>query len=169
MLLKRNFFARDAREVAKGLLGKKMVRKLNGAHMELTISEVECYFDETDEASHARFGIDSKARPMFGPPGIFYIYQIYGMHFMLNVVTGKEGSAQAVLVRSTVEISGPGRVCKYLGIDKTFNECSVENDELFFAGTKTKILKYETAPRIGINCADTWKEKKLRYVLLNTV
>jgi len=121
-------------------------RALLGAHLVhdgvvLRITEVEAYGGPEDSASHARHGRTARNARMWGPPGRAYLYFCYGMHWMLNVVTGPEGKASAVLIRSAevlggIEIvlarrkaakatpqlcAGPGKVAQSLGLDKTFD------------------------------------------------
>ena len=122
---------------ARSLLGQLLVR----GDVTLRITEVEAYGGPADSASHARHGRTARNAPMWGPPGRAYLYFCYGMHWMLNVVTGPEGEASAVLIRG-VEVlagldtvlglrratqatptlcAGPGKVAQALGLDRTFD------------------------------------------------
>lgn len=122
---------------ARTLLGRLLVRE----GVTLRITEVEAYGGPEDSASHARHGRTARNAPMWGPPGRAYLYFCYGMHWMLNVVTGPEGEAAAVLVRSAEVLegieavlarrkaaratpqlcAGPGKVAQALGLDKAFD------------------------------------------------
>jgi DNA-3-methyladenine glycosylase len=84
-----------------------------------TITETEAYVGPDDLASHAAKGRTKRNEPMFGPPGIFYVYFVYGMHWMLNVVTGPVGYPAAVLIGGVKVIIGPGRLRKALRIMAT--------------------------------------------------
>ena len=100
--LPRSFFARDVLEVAPDLLGRHLVR----GDVVLRITEVEAYRWPGDTACHARSGRTDRNAPLWGPPGRAYVYLCYGLHNMLNVVTGADGDAQAVLVRACEPIAG---------------------------------------------------------------
>ena len=122
---------------ARSLLGQLLVR----GDVTLRITEVEAYGGPADSASHARHGRTARNAPMWGPPGRAYLYFCYGMHWMLNVVTGPEGEALAVLIRSAEVLTGldtvlrrrkatqatptlcagPGKVAQALGLDRTFD------------------------------------------------
>ena len=122
---------------ARSLLGQLLVR----GDVTLRITEVEAYGGPADSASHARHGRTTRNAPMWGPPGRAYLYFCYGMHWMLNVVTGPEGEALAVLIRSAEVLTGldtvlrrrkatqatptlcagPGKVAQALGLDRTFD------------------------------------------------
>ncbi|HIE38836.1 MAG TPA: DNA-3-methyladenine glycosylase [Anaerolineales bacterium] len=136
--LEREFFARDTLEVARDLLGRVLVRLLDGERLSGRIVEVEAYIGEEDLASHARVGRTERNAAMYGPPGHAYVYLIYGMYHCLNLVTGPEGFPAAVLVRALEPLeglermrdlrsgrpqltNGPGRLCQALAIDRRFD------------------------------------------------
>src|SRR3954454_2197471 len=98
--LPRSFYARPAEELAPDLLGKILVRRYRGKLLRARIVETEAYVGEHDLACHASKGRTNRTEVMFGPPGHAYVYLIYGMYDMLNIVTGKPGVAQAVLIRA---------------------------------------------------------------------
>jgi DNA-3-methyladenine glycosylase len=91
---------------ARGLIGARLVRVDAAGERVARITEVEAYGGPDDRASHARFGATARTRSMFGPPGIAYVYRVYGMHACLNVVTGPEGAASAVLFRAAEPLTG---------------------------------------------------------------
>lgn len=145
------FAERDATEVAPLLLNKVAV--VNG-HL-CRVTEVEAYLQD-DPASHSFRGRTLRNAAMFGPPGHWYVYLIYGVYHCLNLVTGQEGDGQAVLIRSVVvegidphRTSGPGRLCRELGVDRTLNRTVAE---LFDDGTPPPTVPSVTA-RIGISKA----------------
>jgi DNA-3-methyladenine glycosylase len=136
--LPRSFHARPATVVARALLGTSLICVGKDGPLVGTIVETEAYLGPHDRASHARSGPTERNRVMFGPPGHAYVYRIYGMHWCLNVVTGPDGDAQAVLIRAVMPalglavirrrrgrpadpvarlLAGPGRVCQGFGID----------------------------------------------------
>ena len=117
-ILEAEFFRRRAPVVAKELLGKFLVRKIGRHEQALMITEVEAYAGKDDMSSHAANGITERNKVMFGPPGRWYVYFIYGMYHCLNIVTEKDGQAGAVLIRGLEGISGPGKLCRDLKIDK---------------------------------------------------
>ena len=106
---------------------------------------------------------------MFGPAGRFYVYRIYGLHWMLNVVTGAENDAAAVLIRGVDGLNGPGRVAAALGVDASFygKEARRETCLWFESGTKPRHeMRILATPRIGVAYAGPiWAAKKLRFVL----
>ncbi len=168
-----NISSLDSHSVAKDLLGSKICRVIQGEAVCLTITEVEVCDGFEDKASHASKGETSRTKIMFGPAGHWYVYLCYGMHNMLNLVTREQGYPAALLIRGGVTsegvvISGPGRVTKYLNVDRTFYGMhSRKGSELYIEWNKKKNKGIITAtPRIGINYAgEEWKNKKWRYVL----
>src|SRR6056297_4118175 len=115
------FFQRDVLEVAPDLLGKMLVRRFDEHRMEkYLITEVEAYRGGADRACHANKGKTPRTEVMFREGGLVYVYLIYGIYWMLNIVTGEENDSSAVLIRGLEDISGPGRVGKALHLDKSF-------------------------------------------------
>ena len=113
---------KPAPEAAEELVGKLLVRRFDdGRELAARITETEAYFRETDTACHARFGRTKRSEILYRPAGTIYVYLCYGIHWMLNLVTGPEDDPQAVLIRGVEGASGPGRVTKYLGIDGSLN------------------------------------------------
>jgi DNA-3-methyladenine glycosylase len=110
-LLPQAFYARDALQVARELLGKELRR----GRVRLRITEVEAYRWPGDSASHCRMGRTARNAPMWGPAGHVYVYLCYGMHHMLNLVTGAEGEGAAVLIRSCELLAGEALVAERRG------------------------------------------------------
>lgn len=168
MKLGRNFYQRDVLEVAPFLLGKFLVRKFEDGKVEKRkIIEVEAYGGEEDLASHARFGKTGRNKIMWEKGGFVYVYFVYGMYWMFNITTGKNGQAQAVLVRSVEGIKGPGRVGRWLSLDKSFyGEDLTKSDRIWLEdGNFEKPLKIKRTPRIGVSYAGEWAKKKWRFIL----
>ena len=106
-IINKNFFDRDVLEVAPELIGKLLVREIGGEKIVLRISEVEVYKGEEDTACHAHKGRTKRTEVMYGEAGRYYIYLCYGIHYLLNIVTGKIDEPQAILIRATLEADGP--------------------------------------------------------------
>ena len=163
--LPNSFFQRDVLEVAPELLGKIIVRKFDdGRFVKFHINEVEAYSGNGDLACHASKGKTPRTEVMFREGGVVYVYLIYGMYWMLNIVTGKENDASAVLIRGVENISGPGRVGKALELDKSFNGENLFTSERIWIENAEIIEYYITSPRIGIIYAgEPWISKHWRF------
>jgi DNA-3-methyladenine glycosylase len=181
-ILKKSFYHRDTVTVAKNLLGKKLVRKIDNIYMSGIIVETEAYIGEYDSACHAYKGRTKRTEIMFKDGGLTYIYLIYGMYNMLNIVTEKKDFPAAVLIRALEPLSGidlnkkkhpsngPGKLCRTLAIDRTLNGIKIyNNDNLWIENFKTidekNICEGE---RIGISYAlPKDKERKWRFWIKN--
>ena len=166
--LPRSFYKRDVLEVAPELIGKVIERTWpSGEARKYIITETEAYRGAEDEACHATKGITPRTRVMFREGGILYMYLIYGMHWMLNVVTSTEGDPQAVLIRGLKEVYGPGRLTKKLDLDGSFNEEDLflsERISLYDVGI---LPEFTTHPRIGIDYAgEKWRMMPWRYLAI---
>jgi DNA-3-methyladenine glycosylase len=168
-----DFFARDTLEVAADLLGKLLVREVGGRVRWGRLVEVEAYCGPEDQAAHSRFGLTPRTRVMYGPPGHAYVYFIYGMHHCLNLVTRPEGIPQAVLVRAlepgpgVTRCSGPGLVCRSLGIDRTLNGIPLRPPDLYVLddGVRPAPESVLRGPRVGVAYAGEWAERPWRFCL----
>ncbi len=168
-MLSPEFFARPTRRVARELLGKYLVRRTDGVTVAYMITEVEAYDGPHDKASHASKGRTARTAVMFGPAGHWYVYLCYGMHWMLNIVTGQEDYPAAVLIRGVEGYVGPGRVTKALGVDRTQNTLSATRASGLWIedrGVQVPRRRIATAPRIGVAYAKEWADKPWRYTLL---
>jgi DNA-3-methyladenine glycosylase len=163
--LNRDFYSRDVLIVAPDLLCKKLVISHAGIPESYNIVEVEAYRGEEDQASHARFGKTARNSIMYGEGGFLYIYLIYGMHWMLNIVTGPAGSPQAILVRGLKNVSGPGVLTRKLEIDKSFHgEDLVNSGRIWIEDSDEKPLILQK-PRIGIHYAgEPWVSHAWRFI-----
>lgn len=187
-ILNQNFFDRYVVEVAHDLLGKRLVRQVEGITISGLISETEAYDGTKDLACHARAGKTKRTAVMFGPPGYAYIYFTYGMHWCFNVVTGGEGYPAAVLVRSILPdnglefiarqrlgikqqswVDGPAKLTKALKIDKILNGANLtEPDSGLWIenGKKPDESFIGQGPRIGIDhTPEPWRSKPWRFWL----
>lgn len=172
--LTRSFFARSTLLVARELLGARLVCRVGEEYLVGRVVDVEAYIGESDSACHASRGRTPRNAVMYGPPGHAYVYFTYGMHWMLNVVTERQGVPAAVLIRAIEPLegldtlrrrrggrgdreltSGPARLCQALGIDRELNgEDMVRGSRLYFeASPGREELPVATTPRIGIDYA----------------
>lgn len=167
-VLDAQFFNRPTLKVARDLPGKYLCRRINGKILSLPIIEIEAYDGFDDKASHAHRGLTPRNAVMFGPAGYWYVYLCYGMHWMLNIVTGPRKYPAAVLVRGAGEYSGPGRLTKALQINKTFNGKQVTRTNglwLEDRGVTVPANEVKRSPRVGIGYAGpVWTKKLYRFV-----
>ena len=161
------FFERKTLKVAEDLVGKVLVRKIGQKIIRERITEVEAYIGPQDLACHASRGRTPRTEVMHEEAGTIYIYLIYGMYYMLNIVTEDVDFPSAVLIRGTENMNGPGRVTKKLKITKTLNGKKLGIRSGLWIEEGPKILKkdIEKTPRIGIDYSGEWKDKLFRFVL----
>ncbi|MDE7363980.1 MAG: DNA-3-methyladenine glycosylase [Ruminococcus sp.] len=169
-ILDDDFFHRDALEVAPELIGKILVRTLaDGTVLRERITEVEVYRGEEDKACHASKGRTKRTELLYGESGVIYVYLCYGIHWLMNVITGEKEQPQGILIRCGENHSGPAKLTKFLRIDGSFNgEKIVGNDRIHIEddGCRPKI---KTDSRVGIDYAgEYWKNIKWRYIAENT-
>ncbi len=183
--LPRQFYNRPALLVARELIGKKIVRIYNGTVLSGMICETEAYVGPEDTACHASKGKTQRNEVMFGPPGHAYVYFVYGMHHMLNFVTGQRGYPAAVLIRGLIPLTGietmielrgrekniadgPGKLCRALAVDRGLNGIDLtDNNALRVAEYKTfDDGSIAAVPRIGINYAEPMdRDAPYRFLL----
>lgn len=192
--LEQIFYARPARQVAVDLLGKRLVRLVNGRILSGTIVETEAYCDaaEPDLACHG--DRSNKGRPtprtavMFGPAGFAYVYFTYGVHWMFNIVTGQAGQANAVLIRALEPVdgigemvqnrngrarhqltNGPAKLAQALAIDKSLNGANLCAPDGVIWLENAPAMPAEaiaTGPRIGLGqTPEPWLSMPWRYWL----
>ena len=163
MRLGDEFYSRDVLDVAPSLLGMVMCRRDEaGTVTRGRISEVEAYRGEDDSACHARFGRTKRAEVLYLAGGHAYVYLCYGMHHLVNVVTGPAGMPQAALIRGVVGVTGPGRVTKALGIRMDDNRADLRTSErLWLEEDGFVATGIETSPRIGIGYATPEDQARL--------
>ncbi len=160
------FFHRDALEVAPDLVGKILVHRLpDGTELRERIAETEAYRGEEDKGCHASKGRTKRTEILYGESGLIYVYLCYGMHWLMNVITGENDQPQGVLLRAGEIYSGPAKLTKNMKIDGSFNGLSLlGNEEIWFEddGNRPRI---RTAPRVGIDYAgDYWKKIEWRFI-----
>ena len=156
------FYHRPCLEVARDLVGKVLV--YNGKA--LRISETEAYCGESDTACHASKGRTRRTEVLYADAGTVYVYLCYGMHWLMNVITGDAEDPQGVLIRACLEAPGPGRLTKVLGITFQQNRaCIYDSDELFI-GDDGFCCTVRTDRRVGIGYASQEdQDKPWRFIL----
>lgn len=181
------FFDKQTLRVARGLLGKFLVRKIGKKIIAGKIVETEAYAGPNDLASHASRGKTARTAPMFGPPGHAYIYLVYGLNYCFNIVTEKENYPAAVLIRAIEPAegvnlmrlhrhapkdersltNGPGKLCQALKIDKSLNNLDLADCTLWLEdrGLKIKPSEVVAAKRIGVDYAGKYKNKPWRFYI----
>ena len=181
--LRREFYGRDTLEVARDLLGKYLVRRLDGAELVVRVTETEAYIGAVDKACHAYGGRrTARTETLYAKPGTAYVYLIYGMYHCLNFVTEPEGTAAAVLLRGVEAVSGadlmaynrfgraydrltadqrknflngPGKVCRALALTRTHNGLDLTaGGELFLCAGEAPTGEIHVGKRIGIDYAE---------------
>ncbi|MBN2068128.1 MAG: DNA-3-methyladenine glycosylase [Opitutales bacterium] len=166
--LPQSFYERESFVVARELLGKRLVHELEGESISGLITEVEVYDGSDDKASHAHMGLTNRNAPMFGEPGVWYVYLCYGVHWMLNIVTRERGYPAALLIRGIDVAQGPGRLTKYLQITKQQNGTKSFGDASLYVekdGIVPVASDIRKTPRIGISYAgEPWTSALCRFV-----
>lgn len=161
MALDRNFFSRDCTLVAPDLIGKILVRRTADGEIRFRITETEAYRGEEDTACHAHKGKTSRTEVLYMQAGTIYVYFCYGIHWLLNVVTGEEGSPQAVLIRACVQAYGPAKLTKSMGIDKSFNRRDITGkDDLWIEDDGCSVTVIPDI-RVGIAYASVEDQNRL--------
>ena len=176
-ILAQEFYQQNTREVAKELLGKYLIREIDGQKIIGQITETEAYCGPKDLACHGSRGRTPRTETLFGEAGCWYVYLIYGMYYCLNIVTEKENYPSAVLIRGVKPISGldkniktdgPGKLCRAFTIDKKINNSSAfKSPSLWIEdwGEKIKPNQIKKTPRIGVDYAGEYKDKMWRFIL----
>ena len=168
--INRAFYERGATRLARDLIGKIIVRRFRRRLYRARIVETEAYGGLRDLASHASKGRTKRNEPMFGPGGHAYVYFIYGMHSLFNIVAGKAGDAQAVLIRAAeplagwkADLSGPGKLAQALRITRAQNEQDLTGNELFLLDDEQYQPRIRRSRRVGVEYAKEWKDALLRF------
>jgi DNA-3-methyladenine glycosylase len=163
--LSSEFFSGDVLEVAPALPGKYLcARNEDGLVERYMITEVEAYRGEEDKACHVSRGRTRRTEVMYRRGGLIYVYLIYGMYWMLNIVTATEGIPQAVLLRGISGFEGPGRLTRHLKIDASYYGEDIARSERLWLedhGTKVDVAK---GKRVGIDYAgEYWRDIEWRF------
>ena len=169
--LRRAFYRTPATELAQALLGKVLVHRVGGRKVPARIVETEAYVGEHDLACHAAKGRTRRTEVMFGPAGFSYVYLIYGMYPMLNIVSGERGVAEAVLIRAAepigwdADLSGPGKLCREMRITLADNALDLtKSGKLFLVDDGARATpRVATSKRVGVDYAGEWKDALLRF------
>ena len=168
LLTVKDFESKDTPKLAKFLLGKILVRKIGNDILRVRIIETEAYDGFDDKASHAHKGKTDRNTVMFGDAFRWYVYLVYGMHNMLNLVTGPKDYPAAILIRGVEvdgkRVEGPGKVTKLLSISREFDGLEVRGD-LYLEDDGFEVKDIIETPRVGIDYAKEWKDKLYRFVL----
>lgn len=167
MILDKSYFQKPATLLAPDLLGKILCRRTENGIIRSEITETECYFGEDDTACHAHKGKTERTATMYEAGGITYVYLCYGMHAMLNIVTGPENHPEAVLIRGINDAKGPGRTTKFLTITTKDNALPLTEDSCIWIEDEGRIApEYIALPRVGIDYAsDVDRNRPWRYVV----
>ncbi len=167
--LERAFYTRPTLTVAKELIGRCLVRRIDNTRLTGRIVEVEAYIGEDDPACHARFGVTNRNSVMYGPGGFSYVYFIYGMYNMFNIVADQEGFPAAVLIRAVEPLdgvgimrrlrgidvvgrltNGPGKLCQAFGLDTSHSGIDLTGRDLFVSETGSVECGIGASGRIGV-------------------
>ncbi len=181
-ILPRKFYNRPTLTVARELIGARLVRILDGVKLVGVITEAEAYIGETDLACHAKAGRTPRTAVMYEEPGHAYVYFTYGNHWMLNVVTEREGFPAAVLIRAIEPVEGievmlerrngrdtlgPGKLCQAMGITKSENRVDLTETAgglWIEAGANVPDSRVTKGPRVGLNnTPEPWLSKPWRF------
>jgi len=174
-VIPKSFYKQNTLKVAQNLLGCFLFRKYRGKIWRAMITETEAYAGEDDLASHASRGRTPRTEVMYGEPGHAYVYMIYGMYHCLNIVTEKKNFPAAVLIRgisvetqdfASLRLDGPGKLCKFLKIDKRLNRCDITKGEKLWIESRdprAKFLEIKKSKRIGVDYAKHCKEYLWRF------
>lgn len=159
------FYHRPCLEVAEDLVGKVLVHRTLNGELRLRISETEAYCGEEDTACHAHKGRTKRTEVLYTDAGTVYVYLCYGMHWLLNIVTGEEEQPQAVLIRACVDATGPGKLTKALGITGDLNRSSILEGALWVEDDGFT-CKVRTDKRVGIGYATQEdQDKSWRFIM----
>ena len=169
--LPREFYLQDTLTVARALIGMHLVHRVGGERRIGRIVETEAYLGPEDQAAHSARGRTARTEVMFGPPGHAYVYLIYGMWHCLNVVTGPEGVAHAVLLRALEPLeriesrtSGPGLLCQAMGIDRGANGVDLCGAQLWIEPPRrVRPVRIGRSARIGVDYAGAWAARPWRF------
>jgi DNA-3-methyladenine glycosylase len=165
------FFAQSALRLSAQLPGTILVKRVGDGIRRARLVEVEAYVGPKDLASHSSKGRTARTEVMFGAPGRAYVYFIYGMHWMFNVVAGRTDQAHAVLVRAAeplggwdADLTGPGKLARAFRITREHNGLELTGDDFHFEADPAYRPRVVRSKRIGVDYAGPWKDKPYRFV-----
>lgn len=155
----------NAVELAPRLLGMRLCRQIENEIIKLRITETEAYFGEDDTACHAHKGKTDRTKILYEQGGLAYVYLCYGIHNLLNVVTGEKDFPQAVLIRGVERFDGPGKLTKALNIDRSLNGENLITSTRLWIEDDGCTFKFRTAKRVGIDYATPeYRNKLWRFI-----
>ena len=165
------YYQQPAMTLAPALLGAVLVRRFRGREHRVRIVETEAYVGAHDLACHASKGRTTRTETMFASGGRTYVYLIYGMYHMLNIVASGEGDPQAVLLRGAVSLEdekldliGPGKLARHLHITRVHNNLLLDGDAIYLEADAGYRPQVSVTRRIGIDYAKEWKDELLRFI-----
>jgi DNA-3-methyladenine glycosylase len=168
--LSHSFYRRPAIELAPALIGTVLVHHAADGIFRARIVETEAYVGPHDLAAHSSKGRTKRTEVMFGPAGHAYVYFIYGMYEMFNIVAAEVNDAQAVLIRAAeplgdwkTDLSGPGKLAREMRITRADNGRDLTGDKLYLLPGRRAPIRIERSPRIGVDYAGIWKDELLRF------
>ena len=166
MILDKAYFSAPATLLAPDLIGKILCRRTENGIIRARITETECYFGEEDTACHAHKGKTERTKTMYEEGGITYVYLCYGIHSLLNIVTGPKDHPEAVLIRGIEGAEGPGRATKHMQITTAHNALPLTPENGIWLEEDGTNPEYTTDKRIGIDYAsETDKNRPWRYII----
>lgn len=174
MILKRKFYQKPTLEAAQNLLGCFMVRKIGKKIIRAKITDVEAYIGEDDLACHASKGRTPRTEVMYGKAGHAYVYFVYGMHNVMNIVTERKDFPAAVMLRGAEaeginyeKTNGPGKLCKFLEIDRNLNDWDLTKRQKLWIerGERIPENRIKKGKRIGIDYAKHCKHYLWRFYI----
>ena len=150
-----SLFSLNSPELAPLLLGKILcVRGEDGEVIKSRITETEAYFGEEDTACHAHKGRTNRTEILYSAGGRVYVYLCYGVHFLMNIISGPMEHPQGVLIRGVEGFNGPGKLTKYMGINKSHNNLDAATSDIIWLEDDGFVPEdIKTSPRIGIDYA----------------
>lgn len=166
MKLTSQFFKRDGLLVAKELLGKLLCVETDEGLLKYRITETELYSGEGDTACHAHKGKTPRTEVLYKEGGTIYVYLCYGIHNLMNIVTGEKDHPEAILLRGIEGYNGPGKLTKALGITRDLNDKHLDDINHLWIEDDGFIADFSATPRIGINYASLEDQKRpWRFIL----
>jgi DNA-3-methyladenine glycosylase len=168
-------FGKSAIGLSTALLGSILVKRVGRTIRRARIVEVEAYLGPNDLASHSSKGRTARTEVMFGPAGRAYVYFIYGMYWLFNVIAGRTGKAHAVLIRAAepldgwnADLTGPAKLAREFGITRKHNTLPLDADDFHFEADPAYRPRIARSKRVGIDYAKHWKDKPLRFIDLKS-